>query len=210
MLTEEIRRLVEGATVRLPRRGGQGVLVEGGVILTAAHCLEWNGEGAMALGARYWCDVTTRDGRTFQVEPWAVEPITDVAVLGAVDGQVLFDAGEAFEEWAEGTPAVRVGRDDYPLFEAIPAYVLSHEGEWIAGTVQQCREDAPTLALETMAPVRGGTSGGPIVDESGALIGLVSSAGGVGAVEKGGTSGPCPRPHLALPVWVCRRVLKIR
>ena len=210
MLTEEIRRLVENATVRLPATGGQGVLVEGGVILTAAHCIEWDGHGAMVLGDHFLTDVTTRDGRAHQVAPLAVEPVTDIAVLGALDGQTFYDKCEAFEEWCEQTPGVRVGRVEYPLFTPIPVYVLSHEGGWLPGTVQQCREEAQMLALEMILPIKSGTSGGPIVDGSGALLGIVSNAGGSDAVEAGGRSGNCPRPHLALPVWVCRTVLSIR
>ena len=78
------------------------------------------------------------------------------------------------------TPGVRVGRDEYPLFTPIPVYVLSHEGDWLPGTVRQCRENAQMLALQMELPI------------------------------KGGTSGSCPRPHMALPVWVCRKVLPIR
>jgi S1-C subfamily serine protease len=196
MLTEQIRRLVENATVRLPQLGGQGVLVEGGVILTAAHCLQWNGEGAMALGDSFVCDVVTRDGRTLQVEPYAVEPVHDIALLGAdVNDRKSY---MAFEAWCDQTRGVRVGRDEYELFAPVPVDVFSHKGEWIAGTVQQVCEDAPTLVLMTSPPIQGGTSGGPIVDGSGALVGVVSW---------GELEGNCPRPHMALPVWVCRKHL---
>ena len=42
--------IVEKATVRLTGKGGQGVLVPGGLIVTAAHCVNWYLEGGMAMG----------------------------------------------------------------------------------------------------------------------------------------------------------------
>ena len=41
---------VAQAIVRLPRLGGQGVVVPGGFIVTAAHCRGRTTEGWMALG----------------------------------------------------------------------------------------------------------------------------------------------------------------
>ena len=42
MLTEALQQRVADATVRFTKaEGGQGVLVSGGVVLTAAHCLDW-------------------------------------------------------------------------------------------------------------------------------------------------------------------------
>jgi hypothetical protein len=35
---------VVNATVRITKLGGQGVLVAGGFILTATHCITWSGE----------------------------------------------------------------------------------------------------------------------------------------------------------------------
>lgn len=42
--------IVANATVRISGLVGQGVLVPGGFILTATHCIQWNGEGGWALG----------------------------------------------------------------------------------------------------------------------------------------------------------------
>jgi len=42
----------------------------------------------------------------------------------------------------------------------------------------------------------------------GALLGVVSSTGDLESSEN--SSGECWRPHLALPVWVCRTLLSIR
>src|SRR5262245_38143525 len=41
---------VQLATVQIQKKGGRGVLVPGGFVLTAAHCVEWSPEGGMVLG----------------------------------------------------------------------------------------------------------------------------------------------------------------
>ncbi len=43
---------VARATVRFAKQGGQGVIVPGGLIVTAAHVITWVGTGGMALGDR--------------------------------------------------------------------------------------------------------------------------------------------------------------
>lgn len=50
------------ATVRLLGKGGQGVLVPGKLILTAAHCVTWDADGGMVLGDHYIEDITTANG----------------------------------------------------------------------------------------------------------------------------------------------------
>ena len=57
---------VINATVRLDNLGGQGVLVPGGFILTAAHCIQWNGEVEMAMVDRFIESITTKSGARFR------------------------------------------------------------------------------------------------------------------------------------------------
>jgi hypothetical protein len=51
-MDEIARGRIEAATVRLSDTEGQGVFIPGKFILAAAHCVEWDGEGRMALGER--------------------------------------------------------------------------------------------------------------------------------------------------------------
>jgi len=50
MLRESMYTDVAKATVTLLRKGGQGVLVSSNLILTAAHCINYECEGGMVLG----------------------------------------------------------------------------------------------------------------------------------------------------------------
>ena len=76
---------VKAATVQLAK-GGQGVLVPGELIVTAAHVIGWSAEGWMALGGYYIEEVKVADGSTLTIQTLAVEPVVDIAILGEPDG----------------------------------------------------------------------------------------------------------------------------
>jgi hypothetical protein len=162
---------VINATVRLDNLGGQGVLVPGGFILTAAHCIQWNGEGGMAMGDRFIESITTKSGARFRVGPCAVEPVSDIAVLGSLDDQVFFDDCEQFAKWQELTKAVRVANTMPPFGVPIPARILTHEGNWIGAAVTRWghRLRSAVFLIEAEERIEDGTSGGPVVDSSGQL-----------------------------------------
>jgi hypothetical protein len=52
--------------------------------------------------------------------------------------------------------------------------------------------------------IESGTSGGPVMDDTGHLVGVVSSSGG--PVGEPALEGSMPRPHLALSGWIWRRI----
>jgi S1-C subfamily serine protease len=205
----------EKATVRILRRNSkrifeplaQGVLVPGGYILTAAHCIDWDGEGQMALGDWYIETIQSSDGTQYKVSPCAVEPMTDIAVLVAVDGQEMFEEHYAFEEYCEATEPVPVSEDDFPLVDSdgppVRVHTLTHKGMWISGSAR--RLNAPPFGnvwVNFDAQIEGGTSGGPVIDDNGLLVGVISHS----SENSGACDGQMPRPHLALPAWVWNRV----
>ena len=65
------------------------------------------------------------------------------------------------------------------------------------GKTTQWSEHSPLLTIIFDEPLKGGTSGGPVVNASGELVGIISNS----FLVNGGTAS---RPHLALPVWVYR------
>jgi len=72
----------------------------------------------------------------------------------------------------------------------------------------KCREDAELLAVESDEQIEGGTSGGPIINDSGELVSIVSNFSlATEAVPK--SSGLAPRLHLTLPVWLCHRIFGV-
>jgi hypothetical protein len=63
-----------------------------------------------------------------------------------------------------------------------------------------------SVCLETPSTlIEGGTSGGPVVDDEGLLIGVVSNTGGSASDTE--HRGSLPVAHLALPRWILDKVL---
>ena len=211
MAPERFTARVEAATIRLTKMGGQGVLVPGGFILTAAHCIDWAGTGGMALGDHFVEKVRTRDGRKFLAEVYAVEPVADIAALGAPDGQVLYDDCEAFETFAEDTPAVALFPRAVEVDENLRIYVRGHKGNWITGRATRYglpgKPPNGAVCLHAEQRIVGGDFGGPVVDRFGRLVGLVSWSGE--QVEwDGGFRGMTPTPWTALPCWLMNQIAR--
>ena len=216
-MVTDIQSRVANATVivQTKERGtGQGVLVHGSYVLTAAHCVDWDHEGPMVLGDHFIQKIRTASGKDLIVSPYAVEPVSDIAVLGTPDGQVFYKESVAFEEFCENTLPVSVSTDTYDFGVWFPVSVLSHLGNWISAHAVQYPGDGHvrTLHIKTDEPTICGTSGGPIISEKGELVGVFSNSGGspteIDIEQQCGHTGPCPRPHLTLPVWVWQAILK--
>jgi len=200
MMNESVRKKIEFATVTFNKLGGRGVLVEGGYIITAAHCIEFDIEGGpMALGVYYTERITTSYGDLL-VSPVLVEPVSDIAVLGPVDGQELPGEAEKFEEFYQAIEPVIISRRNLLLFKSIPVFIFTHHKTWVEGTVTMYKNNAPTLVLKTTKAIEPGTSGSPVVDELGKLIGVASIAS-MDQLQEGG-SGSIPHLKLALPLWI--------
>jgi S1-C subfamily serine protease len=204
-MDDTARARIEAATVKLPVRGGQGVLVPGGYILTAAHCVEWSTEGSMALGDTYLQRIQTADGELLVATPCAVEPVSDIAALGVLDGQSAPQEADAFEEFCDKVSPVPICVDDYKFGQYFPVYIYTHKGEWISGRAARFGLFVlGTLFVKPDADIEGGTSGSPVVNDRGQLVALVSNAGGLAGDVTDSMVGP--RPHLALPGWIWARI----
>jgi len=208
---------VAAATVRLTKLGGQGVLVPGGYVLTATHCIEWDGSGGMTLGDHYLEPVETKSGARFNISPVAADAISDLAVLGALDNQEFSDDCEKFGRWSEVTDAVELSegferwcRDEPDGEQSFRVHALTHKNEWIAGRASRVwyrdseQDVGARVWVQMDRPIHGGTSGGPIVDDDGRLAGIVSE---FNVVEH---DQPCdgmqPFAGYALPYWALTRI----
>ncbi len=198
---------VESATVTLLKKGGQGVLVPGDLIITAAHCIDFNCEGGMALGEYFIEEIHTNRGN-LKVTPLAVEPVSDIAVLGALDAQEAPGEVSDYNMFCEQTMAIPICQREFQLFEKIPVHVYTHNKTWIKGSVMQCQKEAELLSVEFDEQIEPGTSGGPIINGSGELVGIVSHVSIINEGKK--CEGSTPRPHLALPIWITNRISKVQ
>jgi S1-C subfamily serine protease len=157
--------------------GSGFVIDDDGHILTNAHVVD----GAEAVTVR----VGGEDGDTLDAEVVGADPSTDVAVLEVTDG---VDQLEPLELGSSagvevGDPVVAIG-NPFGLDRTATAGIVSAVQRQISApngfTIQN--------AIQTDAPINPGNSGGPLIDASGAVIGInsqIESAGGQGNVGIG-------------------------
>jgi hypothetical protein len=194
--------LAARATVTVTKKHGRGVLVNGNLILTAAHCITYSGEGQMALGDWYIEDIKAGKEK-LKVAPVVVEPVTDIAVLGALDNQAFFKEVEEFEAFCEKTQAVPLRTEPYEARQPFGVYILNRNGKWTKGNATFWDENAACACIEPEEKIKPGASGGPILNEAGELVGIVSWSGEAGSLE-----GLAPFPFRALPVWIRDRIVR--
>ena len=205
MLGKKFYADVADATVIFTRKGGQGVLVNNDMIITAAHCIDCNCDGFMPRGDYTVEEIKTSKGE-FKVSPLAIEPISDIAVLGPVGDEVGFKEAMRFQDFCRITKSVPVYEGDFKLFEEVRVHIYTHKGTWVTGRATQTSIETKTLDVDTDEKIEGGTSGGPIINDSGELVGVTSIGSSTSTGHHDGIA--IPRPHLTLPVWVCREIFE--
>lgn len=166
---------------------GSGVVISAeGHIVTNDHVID----GASAF------QVIFQDGSIYSADLLGTDPVTDLAVLQiSADGLVPVEFGST-EEIQIGAPAIAIGN---PLGQqggaSLTVGVLSAINRQVSFT------DNTRLfgMLQTDAPITQGSSGGALVNEEGALIGITTAIG----VSDAGAEGI----GYATPVEVVRRVV---
>lgn len=212
-MTPESRERVEAATVIVeqePGRFGQGVLVAGGVILTAAHCVDWDTGGRMELGDCTLVYVKPPSGESFVAEVAFVDPVSGAAALIEPGSEVLCEESDKFDAFCGSTQPVPIflGRISVPDMsriiagEAWPSMKVAiwrHTRSWVDGIAEFIRGAPRGVAcLKVQGQVPSGTSGGPIVNEAGELLGVVSS------------DHNFPFLPSALPGWLWKKITDTR
>ena len=135
--------------------------------------------------------------------PEIVESVCDITVSGPLDGQEFYRKVCENEAVCEDIPPAKICEDEYELFKEFKAFIFTHDSGWGQAAAKLCRKNAPTLFVESEIQINGSTSGGPIVNEKGELLGITSTfSEKYGASTK--SAGRIPGPHLALPVWIIK------
>ena len=161
---------------------GRGFLVEEDLgvtsrrlVVTAAHCLP-------KLPPPHLSSYT--EERTYgrllgplngKRKVWAeclfVDPVTDIAVLGAPDSQTFSEEEDAYYALTEAASVLPVG----PA-QSGAGYLLSvKSAKWIPVKLQVTR--GPGGAWISCGPTKAGMSGSPILDEAACAVGIVAVGG---------------------------------
>jgi hypothetical protein len=99
------------------------------------------------------------------------DPVSDIAVLGIVDDELLPKQASAYKALTQGKgfsiDKVRMGQ---------PVWALYLDGEWKRGIV---RQRASALGIEFSSEIQPGMSGSPVVNANGRAVGIVVLTGDI-------------------------------
>ncbi len=210
---KDIYSRVEAATVSLhgypsdPATVGQAVLVRNGYFMTAAHCVEYDLTGRLALDRDHILyDIETAQGVKLKASPVIIEPCSDIAVLCEPDGQVFFKEWEDYNDFCNKTRPLSLYRRRISNFPAeFRVHIYAHKKVWIRGKATVYRDHSSIILIDADDNIEGGTSGGPIINDAGELVGIVSNSGGTAGETKQGSS---PAPRWALPAWIYHEICR--
>jgi hypothetical protein len=167
---------------------------ESRLVVTAAHCLPELPAPISALFAqeKTYQLLGTLDGSKSGI--WAeclfVNPVADIAVLGAPDGQADYDE-EAYWALTDDAPFLRIGKA-----ESGPGWVLSLDGKWTRTTLE-IYHHIGGFSLSIDYP-KAGMSGSPILNDSGLAVGIAA----IGTAETGRNGKVVEKRSFGQPILV--------
>jgi hypothetical protein len=217
-LSDELKKQIENATVGILDPDGfqigQGVFIAGGYILTAAHCAVSMYMTEEKLGCNLCCSgrlqlsneylvgkVKLNDDMVLPVVPILWEAVNDIAVFTDLD-PCIYDTGSEFEEAVINHPPVRMFVDFPNLINkgtSFSVHVLQKDGHWSSGEGIHIGNSPQIGIMNLSSPLQSGTSGGPIVNDDGKLVGIVSQG-------THSCSGACP--NFLLPCYLLNKIQK--
>ena len=158
----------------------------------------------MALG-EYFIETIRTPNSECRLAVIAVEPVADIAALSFHDDQP-FSTDELFLDYCRNTKPVPICQNNEA--NDFRVYIYTHHSTWVTGLAKSNDNDGK-LGIRADEPIIRGTSGGPVVNEKGELVGLVSSFSLVTEHLRECT-GQASRPHLALPLRISNRIFADR
>jgi serine protease Do len=157
---------VDGSTVGVGNRwrGGSGIVLEAGKVLTNAHNL--HGDEVHV----YFVDGREADGKVL-----GVDGDGDLAVIGVDTGDAAPFAWGDGGALGIGAPVIAIGNPSGQVLRVTAGFVSG-----IGRSFRGPRGRRVAGAVEHTAPLMPGSSGGPIVDANGKLLGINTNRLGSG------------------------------
>lgn len=177
------------------RARGLGFVAAGEYVVTAAHNLPPPPDSTKGIYAYDPLVVETSGGETLEMEPVFVDPCADLAVLAISDeGQA---AGEALDE------VVPMQIAWSPTGGRHNGTVATHD-RGLVKVVYDVRAASIRIVFTGKAPFAGGTSGGPVLDQNGRAITVVSQTTSAEGHRQGwgAALGEC------LPAWLRKKIAR--
>jgi serine protease Do len=164
----------DGATETDPTTGqtGQGTAIGSGVIFDANGLILTNHH--VVAGDPQKLTVTLKDGRSFDAQVYGIDTLTDLAIV-KVDATGLPTAPIGDSSTIQvGQQAIAIGSPLGQFTDSVTSGIISAIGRSIpvdSGTVLN-------NLIQTDTPINPGNSGGPLLDPSGAVIGINTAVAG--------------------------------
>ena len=164
----------EGVTETDPTTGqtGTGTAIGSGVIFDANGLILTNHH--VVAGDPSKLTVTLKDGRTFDARVYGIDTLTDLAIV-KVDATGLPTAPIGDSSTIQvGQQAIAIGSPLGQFTDSVTSGIISAIGRSID-------VDATTTLdnlIQTDTPINPGNSGGPLLDPSGAVIGINTAVAG--------------------------------
>jgi hypothetical protein len=205
---------------------GMGVFTPAGHVLTAAHCLPKQPDpekhalllNGTADPVRVPCYAFGNNEVMFEFQAVSADRCIDLAVLGKQEPSNYSD----WKPFTEAVESCRLQLDVQSKDKVIPVHICTHKNEWLTGRWRTTgpinwdggpppdvdsdpppdADDDPLpepLAFIQLNPedrVRRGTSGAPVFDEEGGVLGIINKAYEVSPVAQ------MALLSTALPRWV--------
>jgi hypothetical protein len=181
---------------------GCGFVAAGRYVIPAAHCLP-------RIPAHHFDELATTirswDGKDkTKLVVIYCDPISDIAVLKnetLSGGDLPQEWTEAFDRLVTRTGSARIDLS-FPVDTPLRFYIRTHTEAWCTGSTKALNPLGPIFCafIDEGKQIPDGTSGSPVFNQKGEVIGLVSEGG-----ECGGTN-PVTVAWLAgaLPMWHIR------
>ncbi len=162
----EIADQVGPSVVGIGRRGprGSGIVIEPGIVLTNAHNVRREGVG-----------VSFGDGRRAEGTVVAADYESDLAIIEADTGEMVPISREAGETPDIGLPVLGLSNPGGEGLRVTIGYISGTQREFRGPRGRKIRG-----SLEHTAPLLPGSSGGPVVDRNGRLLGINTNRLGEG------------------------------
>ena len=191
---ESVAQEVLPSVVKIDVTGSQGagsgsgiILTADGTILTNNHVVELAADGGTV-------SVDFADGTSADAEVLGTDPLTDTAVIKAEDVSDLTPAtiGKS-ANLGVGEGVVAIG-SPFGLDATVTSGIVSALDRPVNVGSDEDGNSTTYPAIQTDAAINPGNSGGPLVDMTGAVVGINSSirtaaSGGVGGSSESGSIG---------------------